>query len=663
MSDQARQQQQQQQGATPQGQQPQLSPMLLQWADPKFQAMDYDQQKDERAKLYLSKMKGNPLWDSAPDDQKVRVLHQAREMLPPAFTDPKYDMLRRALEDPDYVKNNPGVAKFNRFAYTTETQMGMTGLVTRGVVNIARAAGDTLANAETRIGRFFGVQEGYKPPSPTDEFVSLMQRAAGGDRDGVKLAKYLQTKYEKPINDKIPLIGGSTPTQLLGSALGYGTDMLAMKGSGEIAEGALTAKTALMAPVVAKLATLGGRAAITGTLGVARGEVAAGINAASSKAPIEGAVDTTHGIGPTVRSVASLWGQWAAQDLAFGMLGQGVTEGLRRVGTTALRAMVGKGSAALPTSGMFEHTAEGAYTPEAEALQRQFLVGNLTSAARSQLGSATADYARSFSETFDYSRLDSEALAKNPVAAWRVSNQHMMEGRNTPLGIATVEDGELTWRLRTGLGRGGEVIGEHQTFSEATMVTHTQWESAISEARSSYAKWNARFEQTHGTEDLRQMQSAQLRLNALQDAFPHDRAIRDSLTIVEGNMNRFAPEGAAKLPSEGAMLTYGEVSQLQGMNLNVAKISTVLAEESMGDISKRGSLINSDAPTRFSTTVSGDYNGQLSIRGPQATKPTSLHSLRLTATLNQVPKLRGKTLPFGSFVTKDSMRSSTTMAM
>ena len=107
------------------------------------------------------------------------------------------------------------------------------------------------------------------------------------------------------------------------------------------------------------------------------------------------------------------------------------------------------------------------------------------------------------------------------------------------------------------------------------------------------------------------MQSAQLRMNALQDAFPHDRTIRDSLTIVEGNMNRIAPEGAATRPAEGVMLSYGEVGQLQGLGMKVAKTSIPLAEGDLEAIVKRGSLVNSDSPTRFAGAPAGDYNAAI----------------------------------------------------
>jgi hypothetical protein len=582
-------------------QQPNPNPFITQFNDPKFSAMSFDDQQNERASLFLSRMKGTPAWESAPDDQKVRVLKQARDMFPPSFTDIKYEGLRQSLERPD----NQGA----KFLYTTDTQMGMTGLATRGVVNTARAFSNTLSNIESRVGQFFGA----KPQGPQqDDETTLLVRAIGGDKDGVKLAQYLQKKYERPFLPNLPLVGGQTPTQLLGSALGFGTDLLTMSGPAKLGEEALVGATKGLPVVGQTLAKLFGRAAISGTAGVVRGELAGAANTLSpNKAPIEGAVDTSHGIAATVKSVGDLWGMWAAQDLAFGMLGQGAAEGLSRVGKTYIRAVTGRGGAALPHEAMFEKTTGGEYTPVAQDLQRRFLAGNLTPEVRSQLGPAARDYAQSYAETLDYSLQDPKALLDNPIAAWRVANQHMMSGKNTPLGIATVEDGVGTWRLRSGLAKGGAVLGEHLSFPEAEMVTNGKWQEAIDTARDNYSKWNAKYEKTGGKEDLRQMQSSQLRMNALQDAFPHDRAIRDSLTIIEGNLNRLAPEGAAKLPSKGAMLSYGEVGDLQGLNMKVAKTNISLSDKELSDVGKRGSLINSDSPTRFAPAPAGDYNAAI----------------------------------------------------
>ena len=432
----------------------QPSPFAVQMDDPQFRALSYEDQQRQRMSLYMSKASTSPVWESAPDELKVQALKQVKEMYPPAFSDPQYETLRMRLEDPK-------TAGIGRFLYSMDTSMGLSGLITRGVVNTGRALG----NVVDSVGKFFGAN-----PQASNglDVEGLMLRSISGDKDGVKLAQYFQKKYEHPINPAIPLIGGATPTQLLGSALGFGTDLLTAKGAAAPAEGALEGASA-----VAKLA---GRAAVTGTLGLARGTVAEAVNAVRPNvAPVEGATDSTHGIVSTIKSVGSLWGMWAAQDLAFGMLGQGAAEGISRVGKGFLRSVAGRGTQGLPHEEMFTKTAGGQYTPEAVDLQRRFLAGNLTPEARSQLGPAAADYARSYAETLDYSMQDPKALLDNPVAAWRVANQHMMSGQNTPLGIASVEDGVGTWRLRTGLAKGGEVLGEHLSFPEAEMVTHGAW--------------------------------------------------------------------------------------------------------------------------------------------------------------------------------------------
>ena len=583
---------------------PAPSPFAVQMLDDKFRALSYEDQQSARIDLYQSRMKNDPNWQNATDDQQIEALKTVKDLYPPAFSNPQYELLRQKLED-------PSISGAARFIYDTSTQMGLTGLLTRGVINTARALG----NVTDRVGQFFGARPSAQEPNAGD----LMLSAMTGDRDGVKLAQYLQKKYERPVNPAIPLIGGQTPTQLLGSALGYGFDIASTKGIGEPVEGAVTGASALV--------KLGARAAFTGALGVARGAVAQVTNALKpGVAAVEGAIDSTHGIVPTLQSVGTLWGMWAAQDLAFGMLGQGAAEGLRRVGGTWARSLTGQGGRALPQADMFEKTEGGEYTPAAQDLQRRFLVGNLTDEARSQLGPAAKDYAQSNAEVFDYSRESPTALADNPVAAWRFSMQRMMDGKNTPLGIATVEDGPATWRLRTGLGRGGEVLGEHLSFPEAEMVTHGEWEDAINTARANYSEWEGKFEKTGSDAARQQMLSYELRMNALQDAFPHDRTLRDSLTIIQGNMDRLAPEGAAKAPSEGPMLTYGEVGQLQGIGMKVAKTNIPMTQESLADLAKRGEFVNSDMPTRFAGASNGDYNGAIvySKAAPEAVYQAAL---------------------------------------
>jgi hypothetical protein len=584
----------------------QPDPFITQFNDPKFAALSYNEQQDARMDLFLSGAKKNSYWGTLADDQKVAALKQVKDMYPPSFSDIRYEQLRQDLENPDVSK------PFRKFVYSEGVQMGSTGLATRGIVNAARAMSNAVTGVASRIGQFFGAT----PQAPQEDETTLLMRAMGGDKDGVKLAQYLQRKYEKPVNANIPLIGGQTATQLLGSALGFGGDLMTMKGAGNIVEGAVAGATATAAPVVSTLAKLGARAAVTGTQGALRGEVAGAVNQAlPNKAPVEGAVDFNNGIASTVKSVGTLWGMWAAQDLAFGMLGQGAAEGLSSVGKAFLRSTVGRGTAALPKAEMFEKTSDGLYTPKAEAMQRNFVAGQLPAASRAQLGPIARDWAQSFQEVVDAVRKDPNALANDPVLALRARNQLMMGGGNSSLGISMVQDGAGTWRLRKALGKGiddaGSILGEHLTFNEAEMVSHSEWSKAIDTARSNFTKWNERFEKTGGSEDLRQTQSALLRQEALNDSSPHDRAIRDSLTIVEGNMNRFAPEGAAKLLSEGAMLTYGEVGQVQGVGLKVAKLQVPLTDEQLGDIAERGTLVNSDKPTRFATASGGDYNGAI----------------------------------------------------
>ena len=155
------------------------------------------------------------------------------------------------------------------------------------------------------------------------------------------------------------------------------------------------------------------------------------------------------------------------------------------------------------------------------------------------------------------------------------------------------------------------MLGEHLIFPEAEMVTHGSWEDAIATAKGNYEKWNAAYEEKGGKEDLRQMQSYQLRMNALEDAFAHDRAIRDALTLVNGNMDRIAPEGAARKPSAGVMLTYGEVGQIQATGMKVAKTNIALSDASLEDLAKRGQLVTSDAPMRLRGVGGGDYNAAI----------------------------------------------------
>ena len=582
---------------------PAPSPFAVQMFDPKFQALTYDEQKTERGLLYVKLNSGDPNWAKLPAAAQAQAISIARESRPPAFSDPQYEALRLQFEDPARTK------PIGRFFYSMDTQMGLTGLIARGVVNTGRALG----NVVDRVGQFFGAGPSVQRDAAANpDTIALMMRAIGGDKDGVKLAQYLQGKYERSIHPNVPLIGGQTPTQLLGATLGFGGDLLSMKGIGTPAETAVAGATAGASPMVSKLASLGARAAITGTQGVVRGQVAEAVNAARPDlAPLEGATDTTHGIVPTIKSVGMLWGAWAAQDLAFGMLGQGAAEGLSRVGKTFFRALAGRGGRGLPREELFTRTAEGQYTPEALDLQRRFLAGNASPEAMAQLGPAARDYAQSYAETLDYSVRDPNALLNDPVAAWRVANQHMMQGRNTPLGIATVADGAGTWRVRTGLGKGGEILGEHLSFPEAEMVTHQSWLDAQATAKVAYEKWNAKFEERGGKEDLRQMQSAQLRMNALQDAFPHDRAVADSLTLVNGGLDRMSPTGAAQQVSSGAMLSYGEVGRLQDLGLNAAKANVAIDPKALAEVGKRGSLFNTDRPVKLAGTAGGNYNAAI----------------------------------------------------
>ena len=599
------------------------SPFAVQMMDPKFRDLSYEDQQRERMRLFASKAASSPAWQQAPDDMKIAALKRVKDLYPPAFADTRYENLRQVLESPT------GQGKTLRFLYDMDTQMGSTGLLTRGVVNAGRA----LSGAVDSVGRFFtgGARQTVHPSTYSDLDLRLLQaegrtpetgqrvnafeyfqnaspdelmaRAIAGDKDGVKLASYLQRKYEHPVNPNIPLIGGQTPTQLLGSALGYGTDLLAMKGVAEAVPGAAGASA---------LAKVGARAAVTGTLGVIRGEVAEAVNAARpGVAPIEGATDTSHGIVETVKSIGLLWGQWAAQDAAFGMLGQGAAEGVARIGKTFGRALLGQGGKALPHAEMFEKTAGGEYTPEAARLQDQFFKGNVDPAARSQLGATAKDWSQNYSEALDYSRENPMALMDNPVAAMKVANTFILSDSQRPLGVSMVSDGPNTWRMRTSLGRGGELLGEHLTLPEAEMVSHGQWSDAIEQERAQTAKWQAAWEEKGGKEDLRQIQSHDMHLNALQDAFPHDRMIRDSLTIIEGNMERLRPEGAAKGLSEGPMLSYGEVGQLRANGMKVARISVDVPREGLSNIEKQGSLFPTDRPTNLQTVSSGDYNGAI----------------------------------------------------
>ncbi len=587
------------------------SPFALQMLDPKFQGLSYDEQQRSRLSLFISKAQGSPSWEAASDDQRLQALGAVKTMYPPAFSDPKYDSLRQVLDD-------PGTAPFARFVYSTGAQMGITGIVSRGVVNASRAIEQTVSGAASEVDRFFGGnpdvarQTGAFRPGYGVDYGALLQRAMGGDKDGVKLAQYLQEKYEKPLNPRIPLIGGQTPTQLLGSTLGFGTDLLTTGGLAPVAEGAAT----LGAKAASPIAEAGIKAAVTGYKGVIRGAIAGVANAAQgAKAPVEGAVDFTHGIAQTAQSIGVLWGEWAAQDFALGMLGRSITTPLSEVGKGFLQSVFGKGTKALPKAREFDQVAGGTLTQKAESLQQRFESGNLAPESRSQLGPIAQDWSKSLEDTLGYSRDDPMAILKNPVAAWRIRNQLMMEGKNTPLGIASVPDNAegapTTWRLRENLAKEGEVLGEHLSFLEGEMVTHGRWNDAVPTAQEGYDKWNGRYEETGGHEALRQMQSRLLRKEALQDAFSHDLQIKSTLDTVRGNMDRLAPEGSAKLPSEGAMLTPGEVSRLEGLGMKAAKMSVALDPSGMADIAKSGSLVPSDAPTRFQTVSGGDYNAAI----------------------------------------------------
>src|SRR5208337_3196861 len=112
-----------------------------------------------------------------------------------------------------------------------------------------------------------------------------------------KLAKYLQGKYEKPILQHVPLIGGATPSQFLGSALGIGEDFALMRGPIGGMEKGMGGAAEAARPVVAAAARLGQRATLSGGLGVVRGAVISGANAlaGAAKAPMEGAIDFSHG--------------------------------------------------------------------------------------------------------------------------------------------------------------------------------------------------------------------------------------------------------------------------------------------------------------------------------------------------------------------------------
>ena len=117
--------------------------------DPKFQSLSYDDQKTERAKLYDKLMSNDPKWASTPADQQIQAFNAVRDGKPPAFIDPKYEKLRQTLEDPTQPLS--GLAKFS---YEAGTQMGMTGLVPRGVANIAKAVGPAIDNTMGAIDHF-----------------------------------------------------------------------------------------------------------------------------------------------------------------------------------------------------------------------------------------------------------------------------------------------------------------------------------------------------------------------------------------------------------------------------------------------------------------------------------------------------------------------------
>ena len=569
-------------------QQQKPSPFDQQMVDPKFQSLSYDDQKTERAKLYDKLMSNDPKWASTPADQQIQAFNAVRDGKPPAFIDPKYEKLRQTLE----------VDSGKRFFYDTGTQMGLTGLATRGLANMTKGIGSNPDGVSAKLDRLFGstVQD-----ETNDQ---LFARAIAGDKDGVKLAKYLQGKYEKPILKGIPLIGGSTPTQMLGSALGYGSDFAMVRGPAKLAEEGIAASVESLRPLAQKALTLAGSAVTTGTMGVVRGAIAAGTNAigGAAKEGVEGAIDFAHGLGETVRSVASAWGQWAAQDLAFGILKTGVGVGISRVLGTSIRSIFGAGTRALPNPKSFEETSGGVYTPRAEAYQRKFVAGVTADVAVDQLKPIARDWFRSYKEVTQYSKVDPDALINNPVAAMRTRAQ-FFTGENAPLGVSTVSDGPGTWRLRRSLDKGGAIIGEHLTLPEAEKAIYNEGLLDVSATKDRLAKWTARQEKTGGSEAVREVGSSQTRLNGLESD-PLFRTMRDSQTIITGGMDRIAPEGAAKLPHEGSMLTYGEVGALQGSRMNVAKVQFDLSNTVMADIAKRGVLAPTDMPTRIPTTSS-----------------------------------------------------------
>jgi hypothetical protein len=597
----------------------QLSPFLSQWADPKFQAMSWDEQKYARAKLYDSLMQKDPKWAATPAGVQIQAFNAIRDAYPPSFTDQKYDILRQNLEDPaaDIAQGHPQRPAL-RFIYSTGVQMGMTGLLTRGIVNASKAISDTLYGSADRVNKFFG---GYTTAPQGNNQIdesALLQRAIGGNKDGVKLAQYLQQKYEKPLSPLIPLIGGQTPTQLLGSALGYGTDLLATAGIAPATAGVRAA-----APMV----KMGLQAALTGTKGLGRGLAAEVTNIANpAKAPVEGATDTSHGVAETIKSVGTLWGLWAAQGMAFDMLGASFLTGAKQVGVSLLKATFGRGTAALPKAEAFAKTSTGEYTARAQALQRQFKQGVSSPVALDQLGPVMRDWEVGRREALQYSVDNPNAIKDNPVAAMRVGAQLMIDNRNSPIGISTVEDGPGTYRVRQSLEKGGKVLGEHLSLNETESVLYPEWERELDFARGKHDTWSGIWEETKSNAAKEQVKSYELRMNALNDSHPHFRSMRDSLAIVRGLQDRIAPEGAAKVPSEGAMLTYGEVGQIESGGMKSAKLKASLDPSQMNAIAKRGSLVPTDKPTRFSTVSGGDYNAAIIYSNPS---PESVYQASL----------------------------------
>ncbi len=564
----------------------QLDPFQQQLLDPKFQELSYDEQMRSRMSLFMSKAETSPAWQVADDKARLDTLKNVADSYPPAFSNPSYDVLRKELE----------ASPAQRFAYSHEVQEGQTSLLVRGTANVMKGITHTIGGFADRVGQFFG----GKPQAGIDPIMGALT----GDKDALKLAQYLRRRYEKTVN--IPLIGGGTPSQITGSLLGVGTDFAAMRGPAgavdDLVEGALKASV----PVLKTGIQMAARAGATGTLGVARGFGAAGMG------NMEGAIDLTHGIKATAISTGEVFGQWAAQDFVFGLLGRGVGYGLRQTWRAVGKALIGKGTAVLPRAEAFGEVSEGAKTPGAEDIQKRFETGNVAPVSEEQLGPAARDHAQSFREAMDYAKQDPDALLKNPVAATRVGAQIMQQGKNTPFGVAIVPDSaeatNPTWRIRQGPGKGGKVLGEHLSFNEVEMILHDAWKDEKAETQTRYEEWNKRYEQFHTDNDKQIVQSAQLHLEGLNDFHPHLREISDSLDHITQNMDRFAPEGAARKPSEGSMLTYGEVGQLQNLGLKAAKVQIALDPKTLPAISDRGTLVDTHNPTKLETVSGGNFN-------------------------------------------------------